>query len=513
MREPVALQDLSTPLTAMLSRAATAPERVAFLFEDDAWTYARLRRESERLAGAMRSLGVAPGDRVVLHMLNHPETLVSYLATFWLGAVAVPVSPHHKADEFRALMRHVRPSIYLGQADLADALARTPAEILGADRRLAVGATDGRGGPLPWDDLLARSDDVGAVAIRHDPDAPAILFGTSGTTGRSKLVVWTGRTVAAVGHAARERLLSDRDIVLHAGPMMHASGIDTWARCLFNELPMVLLRTFEPEAVLDAIERHRCTFFAHLPYTFLQLARHQRERRRDLESLQSCIAWGDVCPPETAAAFRELTGVPVLSMWSSTEDAGSGAPASEPGPVTRFVSGVETRIVDEADRVVGDGAVGELVVRSPATTPGYWTGPGAIDELPDGWFRTGDLLRREAPDRFRYMGRQKQLIVRAGYNVSPVEVENVLRDDPAVADAVVFGLDDREFGQRITASVVLRTGTGASAEQVLDRVRAQVADYKIPERLIVVDAIPRNASGKVDRDAAAEAVRDARPNA
>ena len=504
--------NLTTPLAAMLSRAAAAPEQVAFFFDDDVWIYARLRRESERLAGAMRSLGVGPGDRVLVHMLNHPEIVVSYLATFWIGAIGVPVSSRHKAAEFLSLVRRVRPTLYLGHADLADALAETTNEDLGVERRFAIGVTDKRGRTSPWPDLLTRRDGEETVMAGHRPEAEAILLSTSGTTGRSKLVVWTGRTMAAAGRASLSRRFSDGDIVLNASPMVHASGLDNWLRCLFNGLPMVMMRAFEPDAVLDAIERHRCTFFAHLPYTFVQLVDHQRTRRRGLESLRTCIAWGDVCLPETAAAFREVTGVPLLLMWSSSEDDGSGAPASEPGPFTGFVPGVKMRLVDETGHVVADGETGELEIRSPATTPRYWTDAGILDELPEGWFRSGDLLQREAPGRFRYMGRKKQLIVRGGSNISPVEVENLLRDDPAVMDAVMSGVDDGELGQRVVATAVLRAGADATAEQILDRVRVRLADYKVPERLMIVDAIPQTSTGKVDRDAAAKTAQDAHPD-
>lgn len=446
---------------------------------------------------------------MVLHMQNHPEILVSYLAAFWIGAIVVPVSPRYKAEEFRALMQRVSPSLYLGQADFADALARTPDEILPARSRFTVGEPDKANGLRLRTELLEDMRGLDPAEAAQDPDAPALLLSTSGTTGTSKLVTWTGRTMAAVGRASLARVFSDDDIVLNASPMVHASGIDNWARCLFNGLPMVLLRSFEPEAVLDAIERHRCTFFAHLPFTFVQMTDHQRRRPRDLSSLRSCIAWGDVCPPETAASFQQVTGVSLPSMWSSSEDAGSGAPGSEPGPFTRFVPGVEMRLVDEVGRTVGDGETGEMWIRSSATTPGYWSGPGLVDGLPDGWFHTGDLLLRDTSGRFRYMGRKKQLIVRAGSNISPVEVENVLRDDPAVIDAMVFGSRDPELGQRVLAVVVLKTDASTDVEQVLRRVRERLADDKVPERLIVMDAIPRNSSGKVDRDAAVRAAQNA----
>jgi acyl-CoA synthetase (AMP-forming)/AMP-acid ligase II len=188
-------------------------------------------------------------------------------------------------------------------------------------------------------------------------------------------------------------------------------------------------------------------------------------------------------------------------LWGATEAACSLTYGLEPGPISRIVPGAQVQLVDERGEPVPHGAIGELLVRGPNVTVGYWQGPGRIDDaIADGWFHTGDLMRRGEGDELWFVARKKDLIIRGGSNIAPAEVEHVLLTHPMVTDAAVVGVPDPVLGQRVVGVVQLETGIPSTAlDGILATVRAQLADYKVPEWLMAVDAIPRNALGKVAR--------------
>jgi acyl-CoA synthetase (AMP-forming)/AMP-acid ligase II len=282
--------------------------------------------------------------------------------------------------------------------------------------------------------------------------------------------------------------------------MMHAAGVYFLLNAFTEGAVPVLVRRFDAGTVLDAMRRHRATTVFGLPFMCDALVREQRLRPRQLVLRTATVA-GDVCPTEVETAFEDVFGVPLLSFWAATEDVGATITDRRVGPYLRVIEQADLRIMDTDGEPVGEGEVGELVTSSPTTSPGYWA--GEHDVTPLGAFRSGDLVREVEPGLLRYMGRRKDVIVRGGSNVSPAEVEDALRADPAVADVGVAGLPDDELGQRIGAVLVLR-GSARSAQDVLESVRIRLADHKVPERVAVVDSIPRNALTKIDRAAVGE---------
>jgi long-chain acyl-CoA synthetase len=267
---------------------------------------------------------------------------------------------------------------------------------------------------------------------------------------------------------------------------------------------MVLFERFDADAVLDAIEPQRCSWMVGLPFMFIELLARQRRQTRNVDSLRFCLSGGDVCPIDVQREFVTLFGVPLRSFWASTEVAGSLIYGLEPGPVSRIAPGAEIRIANDNGAPVPRGEVGELLVRGPNVTVGYWVDEDHIDPATaDGWFHTGDLMRRGKADDLWFVGRKKDLIIRGGSNISPVEVERVLMTHPGVRDAAVVGFPDATLGQRVAALVQLREKPhGDVLGDILASTKAQLADYKVPERLKIVDAIPRNTLGKIDRRSA-----------
>jgi len=492
-----------TPIEALYYQAKRRARQTAFIAGDDVWTYRRLAQETERLAQALIARGLRPGDRVALHMFNRPELMVAYYACFRIGAIAAPLNTRFKTAELRPLLQRLRPSLYLGEAQLYPQVVPIEPAILGAGARFIVdgGAEDDRA--QPWAELIERG---GEASKLPDPDdsAPAVLLGTSGTTGLSKFVTHTPATLSAISDCCARLGFETKQTTVNAVPMMHASGFVTMLASMRYGAPMVLFERFDADAVLDAIEPQRCSLMLGLPFMYIELLARQRRQARNVDTLRFCLTGGDVCPIDVQRDFVTVFGVPLRSVWASTEVVGSLIYGLEPGPVSRIAPGAEIRIANDNGAPVPRGEVGELLLRGPNVTVGYWVDEERIDPATsDGWFRTGDLVRRGKTDDLWFVGRKKDLIIRAGSNISPAEVEQVLMTHPGVRDALVVGVPDATLGQRVAALVQLRdTPHGDVLDDILASTRAQLADYKVPERLKIVDEIPRNTLGKIDRRSA-----------
>jgi len=496
-----------TPINALFSNARNCPNKTAFIVGEAVWSYGRFAAEVDRMARALVARGVKTGDCVVFHMVNRPEVAAGYYACFRIGAIAVPLNIRLKTAELWPLLSRLQPTLYLGEAKLYPEIEPIEVEILPSSARYVLGGS-GENDARPWEQLFVDSDDMALPDMPAD-DIPALLLTTSGTTGVPKFVTHTPATLAAISGAFKVIGFAEKHhIAILAVPMAHSSGAMVFLAAVRYGVPFVLLDRFDPDEVLDAIERHRGTWFMGLPFMFSEIVRHQQMRPRRTASLRFCMSGGDVCPLELQEAFPTLFGIPLRSAWGMTETIGMLTYGLRPGPVSRIVPGSQVRLVDENGNQVPRGEAGELLLRGPKVTVGYWRGPGQIDDATeDGWLRTGDLMKWVGGDELWFVGRKKDLIVRGGSKISPVEVERVLCSHPAVRAAAVAGVADPVLGERVAAFVELAGGYGKGiVDDILRCARAQLADYKMPERLTVVDTIPRNALGKVDRRALPVAV-------
>jgi len=488
------------PIKALRHQAETRPKGVAFIAGDDVWTYERLAAEVERLAGGLVARGLRKGDRIALHMANRPELIVAYYACFQTGAIAAPLNNRFKTAELTTLLQRLQPSLYIGQADLYSQAVAIDSSILASDIRFIVGGAVDDPRARPWARLFGNA--LGKpVPAASDVQAPALLFATSGTTGQPKIVIHTLGTLAEIAESWKHLGLDGDQVAIQARSMAHAGGLFTFLGSIRFGAPVILHEHFDPDAVLDAIERHQGTWIALLPFMYVALLNHQRAHARDVDSLRTCLAAGDVCSRQQQDQFLSVFGTPLRSYWASTEAFGSLSYGTVPGPVSRIVAGAQVRLVNDSGTLVPRGEVGELVLRGSNVTIGYWAGPGLIEDAPkDGWFHTGDLMRQGEHDDLWFVSRKKDVIIRGGSNISPAEVERVLIAHPAVQDAAVVGVPDALFGQRVVGFVQLASGVPSTVlDEIFARVAEQLADYKVPESLNVVREIPRNTAGKIDR--------------
>jgi long-chain acyl-CoA synthetase len=485
------------PLASYLGGAAAhSPNKPAIIFDGRTLSYLELDREAQRRALTLIASGIGPGDRVALHMDNGSELAVSYFACFYAGAIAVPVNTRMKGPEIEYVLAHSGASIYLGQPELF----REVADIQPRFPRMRQFAVDWRALEACVDESTART--LPAVAA----DRPAVILYTSGTTARPKGVVHTHRSLL---NAARNFSLESDDIAMIVTPMVHGAAFMTLLASVDVAATAVVVARFDPEAVLDAIARHRGTYLFAMPVMCRALIAAQSARPRDVSSGKRYLAGGDAVPPALQSEFARCFGRPLHEFFGTTETgpiaANWSSAASCIGSFGCAVPGVDIKVVDANGKPVSHGAIGEMIIRSPSNMAGYWNDQDTTKTaLRDRWFHTGDLVRQESDGYLWFQGRRKEIIVRGGSNISPQEVEAVLYQHAGVRDAGVIGEPDANWGERVVAFVSRRPGHAVTAEELITFVAKRLAAYKTPEEIVFLDDLPKSAAGKVLRRALQE---------
>jgi len=322
---------------------------------------------------------------------------------------------------------------------------------------------------------------------------------TSGTTGKPKFVAHSQSTL--LEGASRMTTLTDGGRLAFFLPMVHSSGLTVFVSAFLSSTSLMMMDGTDVNKILDGIERYMCTTLLTFPLIMAQLVACQRANGRDLSSMRLFATGGDACHPRIREAFEKTVGIPLRSIWASTEGVGSLGFSSGSLPAYRPMPGVETRLVGHDGNLAICGETGELLIRGPHVALGYWEASD-ITGFPDGWYPTGDVMRENESGDFEFVSRLKDLIVRAGSNISPVEIEQVILSHPNVVDAGVVGAPDIELGQRVLGFVQLSANINANGlDEIRGFIRNRLAEYKVPDQLIPLQQIPRNALGKVDRTA------------
>jgi malonyl-CoA/methylmalonyl-CoA synthetase len=454
-------------------------------------TGAQLEAGSARAAALLAGAGVSPGDRVLWSAGASIEAVMAALGVLRLGAVLVPANPALTDRELAHVVGEVRPAAaVLARPEEAQWAARIPSVIALRTLGLESGGGPGRApvGEAPAPDL--RLD-------RAQPADPALIVFTSGTTGTPKGAVMShGNLVAAARSLQLAWRWTAEDRLVLALPLFHVHGLCVG---LFGALAaggsVLLLDRFEPGAVLEAARDPSLTLFFGVPTMYHRLV--AAEGAAALGRLRLCVSGSAPLPAPQWTDIRRRAGVAVLERYGMTETMLTVSNPYDgerrPGTVGFPLPGVEVRLAAE-----GEGAR-ELEVRGPTVFGGYWERPAATAEvLHDGWMATGDLADVDADGYLAIRGRRKELIISGGFNVYPAEVEEVLAGYPGVAEVAVTGTPSDEWGETVTAWVVPAEGAGGLAG-LLDYAAERLAPYKRPRAVRVIDALPRNALGKVQR--------------
>jgi long-chain acyl-CoA synthetase len=460
--------------------AQRQPGKPAVLTAERGITYGELDDSVSSLARRLLERGLRPGDRVAVHSSNSVETAQLLLAVFRAGLIAVPINVRLKAPEIAHILEHAGVRICFSEAALAPRAKGV--EVVSELPDLA-----GAAGPLP----------------EVDPDRPAAILYTSGTTARPKGVVHTHRSLFESACLLTPDPVGHGDTVLAITQLAHISGLLCILPALQQGASVVLLRGFDPGAALDLIERFHCTYTLALPAMLQFIAEEQARHPRDVSSLRNVLAGGDTVPVSLQHRVYNLFGTGVREVYGMTESVPvvlNPASAIRTGSMGLPISGLSILLADLRGREAGEGETGEIRVSSPANCAGYWNDPEATAQLIcDGWLRTGDLASRDADGYYWFKGRLKQLIIRGGSNISPQEVEEALYQHPAVMEAGVIGAPDPVYGEVPVAFVAPRAGHVLNEDELRAHAWELLSDYKIPERILFVEALPKGLTGKVDR--------------
>jgi acyl-CoA synthetase (AMP-forming)/AMP-acid ligase II len=490
--------------------AARRPDHPALLCEDRALTYAALHRSSNRVANALAAAGAGPGVRVVYLGQESEHYYILLFACAKTGAVLVPVNWRLTAPEVEHVLRDSGARLVFVEPDYVPVVKSAAARLPHPPTEVEILATeDGGSGMTAW--LGAAADtDPGRTA---EPDDPVVQMYTSGTTGLPKGVVLAHRSFFQVRDALASAGLDwidwrDGEVSLVGVPGFHIGGL-WWALQGFNAgITNVILRVFTSAAAVAAIREHRVAVGCVVP-AMLQLMLAERSvTPEDFASLRKIVYGGSPIGEALMARCIERIGCEFAQIYGLTESGNTAVclPPSEHvvgGPrmlaAGRPYPGFAVEIRGEDGRALPDHEVGEVWIHTPARMLGYWGLPEATAQtLNEGWLRTGDAGYLD--DGFLFLcDRIKDMIVVAGENVYPAEVENVLAAHDSVVEAAVVGIPDERWGEAVHAFVVLAPGTQVSPRELMLHSRTRLADYKIPTSVDYLDALPRNASGKILR--------------
>lgn len=471
----------------------------------EAITYRELLKRVNALAVGLASLGVKKGDRVALYLPNGGPFVLSFFAVLKLGALVVPFNIQLRQYEIEQILLHAQPKVIIGQAGELEAevipvLRRLPE----APKVIRVGTVSSPGlGETEFAILLARKP------LAHTPglagDDPAAIYYTSGTTGVMKGALVTHRNLTAVAKINGHYLLglNDQDRVMGIAPYSHVYFFQVVLGPLAVGAAVVTLPRLSPRLALEMIEKYRVTHVSTVPTMFRYLLRHYREKPCDVSSWRVAGSAAANIPLALVREIEETFGVDFFDTYGCTETSSTITYTRlrhyKPGSVGLPAHGVKVKLIDEAEREVGTGEIGEIAVKGPGVFAGYWRDPEKTREsfTRDGWFKTGDLGYRDEEGYIYIAGRKKEVIISGGYNIYPWEVEHLLLSHPQVAEAAVVGRPNPDLGEIPVAYIVPKDGCQPNPQELIDFCHRHLAKYKCPREVVFVDSLPKSGSGKV----------------
>jgi malonyl-CoA/methylmalonyl-CoA synthetase len=488
------------------SKLADPARTVIETAKGETYSYADAIALSGRIAGALRDMGVKPGDRVAVQVEKSVPALVLYLGVVRAGAVFLPLNTAYTLAELEYFIGDAEPAVVVCDPAKREGVARIApgAQVVTLDAA-------GRGSLM---DLVERQSPDFQTVPRDKDDLAAILY-TSGTTGRSKGAMLTHENMVSNASALIEtwRFTAD-DVLIHALPIYHTHGLFVATNCvIFSGARMIFLPKFDPEEIFRALPR--ATSMMGVPTFYTRLLQDQRLTREATAHIRLFVSGSAPLLAETHREWQARTGHAILERYGMTE---TGMNTSNPyegdrvaGTVGFPLPGVEVRVADpETGAHLPQGEIGMIEVRGRNVFKGYWRQPEktAAEFRADGFFITGDLGKIDERGYVHIVGRGTDLIITGGFNVYPKEIETEIDGLPGVEESAVIGLPHPDFGEGVTAVLVPQKGASVDEKSVIAALEARLAKFKLPKRVFVVPELPRNTMGKVQKNVLRDTYRD-----
>jgi long-chain acyl-CoA synthetase len=475
-------------------------ERKPILFVDGQdVSFDDLGDQVQRLTAILRARGIGPGDRVILAMNNCAEWLASFLAVLGTGAICVPTNPGLRPPEMCNIANHCEPKLAILDAELVGHFAQAKV----AFESIVRGSNDAN----DWRRLVSAASPDPFMADVADDD-PALIFYTSGTTGLPKGVLLSHGAEIFTATMVSEHIAvtpADCSIVMGSLAFIYPLIINALAS-IKGGASVVLQDRFHPQTVAEAVKQHRVTIMMGVPTMYVMLMNYADEHEDcDFSSVRLAFSGGASLPDALCKRGKASLGFNIFDLWGMTEctPVTTFDPkreiAGQPDSCGRALPGCAFKIVDDDLKEVPIGTVGEIMLTGPLIMTGYYKNPRATAEtVIDGWVRSGDLGMTDKNGFLYIVGRKKDLIIRGGANVYPVDVEEALYTHDGVAECAVIGKPDEVFGETVKAYVV-RKGNGLTAADLIAHCKTKLADYKVPAEIEFIDELPKGPTGKILR--------------
>ena len=499
------------------------PDQTAMIVGDLRITHRQLQQASMQMSALLQARGIQPGDKVALLLPNVPQFTIAYFGILRLGAVAVTLNVLSAGDEVAYYLDDSDAKLLIAWHDFAEA-ARAGFEQADSCRELLmVGAGDA-------DDLTHQVLAAEPWADLHTtmPDDTGVIIYTSGTTGRSKGVELTHFNLYSNAqylpmwilsdYPERIELLGPGNVTMGALPLFHSFG----QTCMQNAAliyggAICYLPRWDPKEAMEIIQREKVTAFAGVPTMYMSWLAMEDAERYDLSSIRVCISGGAPLPWAIFEQVKAKLGLTIFQGYGLTETSPVACFSQMSRPIVphssgRPIWGVQMRVIDEAGQFLEPGQEGEIVIRGHNIMKGYYKRPEATAEtIVDGWLRTGDIGKMDADDNVFVVDRKKEMLLRAGFNVYPAEVERVIFEHPDVQETAVVGVPDEYLGEEVKAIVVLRPGARTTDQDIVDHCKKHLAAYKYPRIIEFRDELPKGPTGKVlKKQLSAEAAQQGR---
>ncbi len=472
------------------------------------YSYGELEKITARYAGSIRALGVEPGDRIAVQVEKSPEALFLYLACLKAGAIYLPLNSAYQEGEIDYFLGDAEPKIFVHQPK-SESWVLPICEKRGVAHRFVLPSEGEEVKPqqtsASWHENAMKAAPMLEFVSRNDDDLAAILY-TSGTTGRSKGAMITHRNLSSNAKTLHEYWgFRPGDVLLHALPLFHVHGL--FVAChtaLLNGSKMIFHAKFDAKAAIDALSR--ATVFMGVPTMYVRLLAEPTFNKVVCGNIRLFVSGSAPLLAETFHEFRERTGHTILERYGMTE---TGMITSNPlegkrigGTVGFPLPDVSVRVMNDDGKICAPSEIGHLQVKGPNVLPGYWRLPEKNKEefTADGYFKTGDVGKIDAEGYVSIVGRSKDLVISGGYNVYPKEIELLIDEMAGVTESAVIGLPHPDFGEAVAAVVVKSAGAAPVEAEIIAALKGKLAAFKVPKRVFVVDDLPRNAMGKVQKN-------------